>query len=140
MKKKKEKLNEQLVRALADYDNLKKRVEKEREGFYEMAVARFITKMLPVFDMLEQVQEHCHDSGLAMAMGELKESLMDEGIESIEPKVGDKFNEGMMEAVEVKESKSAKDGDVLKVNLKGWKMGDNNMIRYAKVVVCRKEK
>jgi molecular chaperone GrpE len=130
-----ENLREQLARALADYDNLKKRVEKDQAKYYEIAMARFVTRMLPALDMFEQVQMHLKDSGLAIAMDELKGKFAEEGVEAIEPRAGDKFDEKYMEAVEVREGK--RDGEVLELGLKGWKTGDR-ILRHAKVVVGKK--
>lgn len=136
-KEESERLKEQLARVLADYDNLKKRVEREKEEYYRIVVARWVAGWLAIFDMFEQVQRHLNDSGLAIAMGELKEKLKEEGIEAIEPKAGEKFDEGMMEATEAVEREGAKEGEVLEVVLKGYKIGEM-VLRHAKVVVGRK--
>lgn len=130
-------LKEQLARALADYDNLKKRVEKEKGEFYKVVAAKFVMGWLAIFDMFEQVQKHLNDSGLAIAMGELKEKLKEEGIETIEPMAGEKFDERTMEATEAVEREGAKEGEILEVVLKGYKMGEM-VLRHAKVVVGKK--
>jgi len=130
-----EELRAQLVRALADYDNLKKRVEREREEYEEYATANFFMRVMPVLDMIEQVQKHLGDSGLAIALSEMADKLKTEGIEAIEPRAGDVFDTEVMEAVEVRRGK---EGSVLELGLKGWKMGDK-ILRHAKVVVGRKE-
>ena len=124
----------QLVRALADYDNLKKRVEAEQTTFMDVAKVRLVTRFLPIFDMFEQVQTHVNDSGMAIALGELREKLSDEGISEITAKEGDEFDEALMAAVEVVE-KPEMAGKVSSLSLKGYRMGDN-ILRYAKVVVC----
>jgi molecular chaperone GrpE len=132
-----EAVHEQLVRALADYDNLKKRVEEEREVFSEVATARLITRFLPIFDMFEQVQKHLNDSGLAIAIGELNEKLKDEGVSPIQPKAGEVFDEHTMEAVDSIETDKVKKGEIVELSLKGWRMRDR-ILRYAKVVVAKK--
>lgn len=128
-------LKEQLARALADYDNLKKRVEREQSEQSARAKIRVVANFLPVFDMFDEVCKHVEDSGLAMAMGELTKVLSEEGITPIEPKVGDKFSEEEMEAVEAIE-KPEEAGKVAETILRGYKMGDW-IVRYAKVVVYR---
>lgn len=141
MKKKKENTSEvdelknQLVRALADYDNLKKRVEKERAEFGFLANVGFFTRLMPIFDMFESVQKHVEDSGLAITLKELTDKLKEEGFVKIEPKVGEEFDEKMCEAVEVSEAKNKKDGEILEVFLTGWMLENGFIIRPAKVKV-----
>lgn len=130
-----EKANNQLARALADYDNLRKRVEREREGFEKIANIRFAVKMLTVFDMIEEAQRHLKDSGIALTLEEFKKILEEEGIERIEVGQGDKFDEEICEAVEV--VKNGKDGKIIEVVLTGWKFSDGPVIRPIKVKVSK---
>jgi molecular chaperone GrpE len=141
MKKKKvdtEKLEEQLKRALADYDNLHKRIEKERLELSKKANEVLVLKLLPVFDMLNEVQEHIKDSGLAIALREFEEVLASQGIEKVEAKQGDQFDQELHEVVEV--VKGPKNGQVVKVILTGWRFRNGPVIRPVKVKVSRKEK
>jgi len=133
--KKLEKANNQLARALADYDNLRKRIEREREGFEKVASARFAIKMLTVFDMIEEAQRHLKDSGIALTLEEFKKILEEEGIEKIEVGQGDKFDEEICEAVEV--VKNGKGGKIVEVVLTGWKFSDGPVIRPIKVKVSK---
>jgi molecular chaperone GrpE len=130
-----EKANSQLARALADYDNLRKRVEREKEGFEKIASVRFAVKMLTVFDMIEEAQRHLKDSGIALTLEEFKRILKEEGIEKIEVGEGDKFDEEICEVVEV--VKNGKDGKIVEVVLTGWKFSDGPVIRPIKVRVSK---
>jgi molecular chaperone GrpE len=130
-----EKAKNQLARALADYDNLRKRIEREREGFEKIASTRFAVKMVTVFDMIEEAQRHLKDSGIALTLEEFKKILQEEGIEKIEVGQGDKFNEEICEAVEV--VKNGKDGKIVEVVLTGWKFSDGPVIRPIKVKVSK---
>ena len=131
-------LKAQLVRALADYDNLQKRVEKER-GTYRQVVASFlVAKLLPIVDMLEDSQDNLKDAGLAVALKEFYEVLKDEGAEKIEAKKGDMFDENEHEAVEAVD-RGGKNGQIIEVLLSGWKIEDE-LVRPAKVKVVRKDK
>lgn len=129
-------LENQLARALADYDNLRKRVEREREQVEKIAGAKFALKALSVFDMLEEAQKHLKDSGIALTIEEFEKVLKDEGIERIEAGPGTKFNEELHEAVEV--VKARKDGKIADVVLTGWKFRDGPVIRPTKVRVNKK--
>lgn len=128
-------LKSQLLRTLADYDNLVKRVEREREVLGKVASIGVITKLLPVLDNIENAQEHLGDSGLAICIGEFKRVLSEEGLNEIDPKIGDEFDENTMEAIEVVEG--TEDNKVSEVVLAGWKFNDGQVIRHAKVKVSK---
>ena len=145
-------LKNQLARVLADYDNLTKRVEREREEFGKLANARLIIKLLSVYDMLEGAQSHLKDSGLAITIEEFVKVLEDEEFEKIKTNVGDKFDEELHEVVEVEEVKkdkevsgseaagleaSGQEGKITKVILSGWRVKDGPIVRPAKVVVIK---
>jgi molecular chaperone GrpE len=131
-----EDLKNQLARALADYDNLRKRVERERKQVEKIAGAKFALKALSVFDMLEDAQKHLKDSGISLTIEEFEKVLKDEGVEKIEAGPGTKFDEELHEAVEV--VKTGKDGKIADVVLIGWKFRDGPVIRPTKVRVNKK--
>jgi molecular chaperone GrpE len=143
--KKIEELKAQLVRALADYDNLKKRVETEKAIWFKVSSARVIGKLLPIMDMIIDAQKHINDSGLAIVLGEFKKAIMDEGFEelAIEPGVTE-FDSENMEALEVIEKpENEMNNKVAEVVQSGWKakrgeMEDEFIIRPAKVKVYKK--
>lgn len=132
-----EKVKSMLARALADYDNLSKRVERERQEIGKIASVGVIIKLLPVLDNLEAAQRHLQDQGLAIAIGEFVNVLKDEGLSMIRPEVGDDFDEQKMEAVEVVQGD--KDNVVSEVVLAGWKFTDGTVVRHAKVKVSKRE-
>jgi len=125
-------LKDQLTRALADYDNLTKRVEREREGFAELANLRFVLKFLPIFDMLEQSQKHLKDPGIAIALKELYEALETESIVRISAREGEDFDESVHEVVEVVDGDN---GKIVECVLTGWRYDNGQVIRPAKVKV-----
>ena len=65
-----------LARALADYDNLNKRVDRERADLGKIASIGIIVRLLPVLDNLESAQMHLQDPGLAISVGEFKKVLI----------------------------------------------------------------
>ena len=131
-----------LVRALADYDNLSKRVDRERRDLGKIVSIGVIIKLLPVLDNLESAQVHLQDQGLAISIVEFKKVLSEEGLIEIKPKVGDEFNEQTMEAIEV--VKGGSDNRVSEVVLAGWRYGgssmqsDGTIVRHVKVKVTKK--
>lgn len=80
-------IENQLKRALADYDNLKKRLDKERGEVVKFANEVLLLKVLSIVD------------GLEIALGQFWQLLREEGVEEIKVKPGDKFNPEIMEAV-----------------------------------------
>lgn len=144
-----EELKNQLVRALADYDNLRKRTETEIEDKVRLAKARLTLKLISVFDMLAEAQEHLKDSGLAITIKEFEDVLTEEGLEKIDAERGMKFDEEIHEAVEVvntpvgKKGKatgpetSGQEGEIVEELLTGWKFVDGPVIRASKVKVYK---
>lgn len=135
--KENEALREQLARALADYDNLQKRVVREREDESVRQKIVILTKLLPVFDILENMQTHLKDSGLALALDEINKVLRELNVEVIKPQMGHKFDEAIHEAIDAREGKN--EGEVLECSLTGYRVG-SYIIRPAKVVVSVKRK
>ena len=91
-------LEEQWKRALADYRNLEKRIEKEREGFIRFASEPLVDKLLYVFDNLKRACENFHNKGLKIVRDQFWEVLQSEGVENIKC-VGEKFDPQLMDAV-----------------------------------------
>lgn len=130
-------LRDQLARVLADYDNLKRRVELDKKNFEKLANLRLVIKLLPVLDVLKKAQDHVKDEGVAATIKNFEEALKQENIEEIVIKEGDEFNPEKMEVVEVIPGKS--DNTVAEVLLTGWKFKDGPVIRYARVKVFSKQ-
>ena len=128
-----EELKNQLARALADYDNLRKRSEIEREVLLKFSSERIIARALPLLDSLENAQKHLKDGGLAIIIADFKKLLYDEMLEEILPKKGDMFDEKLHEAIEACEG--GKKGTILEVVLPGWKFIDGPVLRHGKVKV-----
>lgn len=87
-------------RALADYQNLEKRIEKEKNDFIAFSNADLILKLLMTLAGLEKAAEHLKDRGLDIVVTEFKKILLEEGLEEIETQ-GAVFDPVLMEAVEV---------------------------------------
>lgn len=128
----------QLARALADYDNLRKRMEVEIEDKVSLVKAGLTLKLISVFDMLEEAQEHLKDSGLAITIKEFEDVLTEEGLEKINVEKGMKFDEEIHEAVEVVDKDKGKGGTIVEELLAGWKFTDGPVIRASKVKVFKK--
>lgn len=119
-------------RALADYQNLEKRINVEKEDFVAFANVKLIDKLLGVLDDLERAERHLKDRGLTLAMEQLRSVFKTEGVAEIKAR-GEKFDAEMMDCVEM--AKGPKN-IVVEVVEKGYKLNDK-VIRPAKVKVGR---
>lgn len=128
-------LENQLKRALADYQNLERRTEEERKLLAQLSAALLIEKLLPVLDNLENAQKHLNDEGLELVLKQFKDVLTLEAVEEI-PAVGLTFDPKLHEATEVVEGEN--DNTVVKVVRKGYKI-NNKVLRPVQVVVARKQ-
>jgi molecular chaperone GrpE len=117
-------------RALADYDNLQKRIEKEKEDFLKFSNTQLLDKLLSVLDDLELAEKHLKDQGLTLACNRFCEVIKSEGVEEIKAK-GQEFNPELMDAVETVDGPKNK---VVGVVLKGYKLY-GKVLRPAKVKV-----
>lgn len=131
-------LKMQLARALADYENLRKRVDRERSEMIDMITKRFITRFLPIFDMIADAQRHLGDAGLGISLKVLQDTLKDEGIVEIEVKSGMIFDHTVCEAVDTIVSEEHDEDTIAEVTLPGYKFIDGPVIRYAKVKVYKR--
>ena len=132
-------LKNQLTRMMADYDNLRKRTEAQKDLWIKFSTEKVLIKLFPVLDMLESAQKHLNDQGLAIAVSEFKKVLTEEGIEEILPKKDELFDPEEQEAVDSVEG--GKKGHIAELLLSGWKFSDQTsetgvkIIRPAKVKV-----
>lgn len=127
---KSEDYKEKYLRALADYQNLERRLVKEKEVFVKYANWELIKKLLPVFDSLSKAQEQGRDEGVKLIYKQLWEVLEGEGLEKIEV-MSKKFDPQIMECVEVVKGK--KDKVIEKIRA-GYKL-KGKVIRVAQVKV-----
>lgn len=117
-------------RALADYQNLEKRIEKEKGRLLKFLNASLIDKLLSVLDDLERAETHLKDKGLTMAVNQFREVLKTEGVEEIKAR-GENFNPQTMDCSEmVKGSENT----VVTVTLKGYRL-NGQVLRPAQVKV-----
>ena len=119
-------------RALADYQNLVKRVEADKREVVKFANLDLISKLLPVLDILELAATHSKDSGVVMAVKQFQDVLLDEGLQIIEPKIGDAFDHNIHDCLETVPGDL--DKGIAEVVYKGYKIEDV-VLRPAKVKV-----
>ena len=134
-----EKQKDLLLRTAAEFDNYKKRTERERIMTVEYTKASILKTFLPVFDNADRAEAVAHDSaeytkGVEMIIKQLKEVVTNLGITEIGA-VGDKFDPTMHEAVMHIEDESVEENTIVEVFQKGYRIGDT-IIRAAMVKVA----
>jgi len=117
-------------RALADYANLEKRIDNEKQSFVKYSNLKLLEKLLPILDDLEAAENHLKDQGLKIILNKLKEILKSEGVEEIKTH-GEEFNPELMEAIEIIKGPKNK---VMEVSRKGYLL-EGKVLRIAKVKV-----
>lgn len=121
-------------RALADYQNLEKRVDAEKREWAQIANKDLLLKILPVLDTLMLAQEHSKDQVLNISISQFIDVLKQQGVKKIET-VGKKFDPLLMEAIEVK---TGAEGMVLE-ELRGGYLLYDRVLRVAEVIVGKGE-
>lgn len=123
-------LLDNLSRSLADYSNLEKRNETQRQLFVTLATTSILTKMIDVLDNFYLAQKHLNDPGLKMAIDKFDSVLKTEGLEEINPN-NLEFDPQFMECVEVVDGQT---NFVVEVKKLGYKL-NGHVIRPAQVSV-----
>lgn len=134
-----EKQKDLLLRTAAEFDNYKKRTERERIMTAEYAKASVIKTLLPVFDNVDRADACDKDSadyakGVELIVKQLKETVKNLGITEIGA-VGDTFDPSLHEAVMHVEDEETGENTVVEVFQKGYRIGDT-VIRAAMVKVA----
>ena len=139
LKKENEKYYEHLQRTAAEFDNYKKRVLKEKEKIYSLAVGDVVTKYIAVLDNLDKaVNAETTDpkakEGIELIHKQMQEVMKEFNVELI-PTVKETFNPEVHDAVMHIENKDYGEQEVVEELRCGYKMGDR-VLRHAMVKVA----
>ncbi len=136
-----EDLNDRLRRQMAEFDNFRKRSEKEKSQMFDMGARSIIEKVLPVVDNFERglaaVPEEQKDDAFVTGMDKIYKQLMTEldaiGVKPIEA-LGQEFNPDLHNAVMQVESEEYDPGVVAQELQKGYTYKDT-VVRHSMVAV-----
>lgn len=136
-------LEDRVKRQMAEFDNFRKRTEKEKQQMFSMGERSVIEKMLPIVDNFErglaaipaEEKEGPVASGMEMVYRQLLKQLEDLGVTPIEA-VGKEFDPAFHNAVMQVESDEYESGTVAQEFQKGYKYHDT-VIRYSMVGVVQ---
>ncbi len=127
------------LRLAAEYDNFRKRSQKEKDASYTNGKADAVAKMLPVYDNLERAMNQetadaAYKKGVELTMQGLVKIFTELGVE-IFGNVGDEFNPELHNAILHTESEELGENVISQVFQKGFKIGDK-VVRFAMVQVA----
>ena len=129
--------NDQCLRIAAEYDNFRRRTQKEREGIYTDAYGDALSALFPVVDNLERAAQYSDGEnvakGVEMTLKSVKETLEKLGVSVIDP-IGKEFDPNLHNAVMHVEDESVGESVVVEVLQKGYCRGER-VLRYAMVKV-----
>lgn len=138
--KKNEELKNQLLRTAAEYDNYRKRSQREADQKFNDGVSHAVTQILGILDTLDMAANAvCADEnykkGVMMTLDKAAKALENLNITEIEA-LNKPFDPNFMNAVQqVPPAEGQESGEVVQVFQKGYKIGDK-IIRHATVVVA----
>lgn len=134
---------DQLLRLKAEFENYRKRMEKERTDIRMQGKQEVIARVIGLLDVIEEARRYVHKSdnqsvayGLDLLFSEFRQFLRDEGLEEIVPEKGRAFDSALHEVVEAVDQEGD-EGQIVSVLRKGY-LHHGNLLRPARVTVSKK--
>ena len=131
--------NDRYLRLLAEYDNYRKRSQKEKDSLYADVKSDTVAKFLPVYDNLvralaQSTEDEAYRKGVEMIMTQFNTTLEKLGATRIES-LGQKFDPSLHNAVMHVEDEEKSENEIVEVFQDGFMMGEK-VIRFAMVKVA----
>jgi molecular chaperone GrpE len=133
---------DRLLRKTAEFDNYRKRIERERRERSEQAIVDLLQELLLIvddFDLALNVEggesAHAYKKGIELIYGKLQDLLNKYGVRPIQA-LGEDFDPNVHQAVIHEESRAHREGEVIGELRRGYTMGDR-LLRPAMVKVAK---
>ena len=134
------------LRAMAEYENLKKRFEKEKIEFLQFANSGMVIELLPIIDNFDRAHEaslqhkegEVFSKGVEMILSQLHALLKNNGVEKIKT-VGEVFNPHMHEAILTEETDKYPEDTIVEEISPGYAL-NGRLMRAAKVKIAKSTK
>ena len=132
--------NDQFMRVCAEYDNFRKRSQKEKQDIYSSSKADVIKELLPILDNIDRAKAtgetnfEDYKKGIDLIFSQFEQLLEKTGVECFGER-GDEFDPNIHNAVMTVEDDTLGENTVAQVFTKGYKLGDR-IIREAVVQVA----
>ena len=144
LRREKDALQDRLLRTAAEFDNYRKRVDRDRREQADAAVADALEDLLPIVDNLERALQaptgedvDAFRKGVELIHKQMTDLLRKRGVKAIEA-VGADFDPNYHQAVVQEVSASHRDGEVMEELTRGYMLGER-LLRPAMVKVARRE-
>jgi molecular chaperone GrpE len=144
LRREKDALHDRLLRTAAEFDNYRKRVDRDRREQAEAAMADALADLLPIMDNLERALQapagqdvDAYRKGVELIHKQMTDLLRKRGVKPIEV-VGADFDPNFHQAVVQEVSAEHRDGEVMQELQRGYMLGDR-LLRAAMVKVARRE-
>lgn len=133
------------LRGLAESENIRKRLQKERQELVQYAVQNVIVDFLSPLDHLENALKFADQAspdvkhwavGFQMILEQFKDALTNNGVVSFSS-VGEQFDPHLHEAIEMITTNEYPAGTIIEESLRGYKMGEKTLLRPARVKVAK---
>lgn len=133
-------LTDRYKRLLAEFENFKKRSQKERDNLYGLITGDVVSTILPIMDNLEKAAEAKtedtnYQEGVKMVSKQLSEALVKFGLKEIDAKPGTTFDPELHEAVSHIDDPNKGEKEIAEEYRKGYMIG-NKVIRHSMVIVA----
>ena len=141
LRKERDSMHDRLLRQAAEFDNYRKRVDRERKDLAQVAAIDFVQELLPVIDDFERALQtdapgaESYRQGLEIIHRTLMDMLRKRGVTPIDA-VGTTFDPQVHQAVAYDEAPDRRDGEVMEQFTRGYRLGDK-LIRPAMVKVAK---
>ena len=141
LRKDRDGLHDRLLRQAAEFDNYRKRVERERRDSAQFAAVDFVQDLLPIIDDFERALRmeapgaESYRQGLEIIHRALMDMLRKRGVTPIEA-IGTPFDPQVHQAVAYEDAPDRPDGEVMEQFTRGYRLGDK-LIRPAMVKVAK---
>jgi molecular chaperone GrpE len=141
LRKERDVLHDRLLRQAAEFDNYRKRIERERKDTSEYAAVEFIKDLLPVVDDFERALRieapgaESYRAGLEIIQRALMDMLRKRGVTRIDS-VGTQFDPHVHQAVSYEDAPDRREGEVIEEFARGYRLGDR-LLRPAMVKVAK---
>lgn len=132
-------LTDRYKRVLAEFENYKKRSQKEREGLYNSILGDIIEVILPILDNLEnavkvETADENYKKGVELVLKQFQDVLKSKGVQEIKA-LGETFDPELHEAVSSVQDDSKGEKEIVQEYRKGYKIG-TKVVRHSMVVVA----
>lgn len=143
VKKELETIKDQYLRILAEFDNYKKRMDRDFFNRVENAKIAFVEELLPIIDDFERSLNSIHikkssksfRKGVELIYNKFKSILEKQGVECIEA-IGKQFDPELHDALMQVDAKEQPSNIVVEEAVKGYKFKDK-VIRHSKVIISK---